>query len=43
MVTNWIWQQKDWPRFHWQKEQILPRLRLVQRNLGLLPGIRGSE
>lgn len=38
MEPFWIWQQADWPHFRWQDSEILPRLRLVQRRLGILLG-----
>jgi len=34
----WIWQQPDWPRFRWQDEKILPRLRQLQQQRGVLLG-----
>ncbi|MFQ2688720.1 DUF4172 domain-containing protein [Aeromonas caviae] len=36
MEPFWIWQQADWPNFHWRDSEILPRLRQVQRRLGIL-------
>jgi len=38
MEPFWIWQQADWPHFRWQDSEILPRLRHVQRRLGILLG-----
>ena len=38
MEPFWIWQQADWPNFHWRDSEILPRLRQVQRRLGILIG-----
>ncbi|MGT4068606.1 UNVERIFIED_CONTAM: Fic family protein [Aeromonas hydrophila] len=38
MEPFWIWQQADWPHFRWQDSEILPRLRRVQRRLGMLIG-----
>ncbi|ARW83670.1 Fic family protein [Aeromonas salmonicida] len=38
MDPFWIWQQADWPHFRWQDSEILPRLRHVQRRLGILLG-----
>lgn len=38
MEPFWIWQQADWPHFRWQDSEILPRLRQVQRRLGMLIG-----
>lgn len=34
----WIWQQPDWPRFRWQDEKLLPRLRSLQQQRGVLLG-----
>ncbi|WOG30247.1 Fic family protein [Endozoicomonas sp. 8E] len=36
--TLWIWQNKDWPQFHWQEEAVLPLLREVRFSLGVLLG-----
>jgi Fic family protein len=38
MEPLWIWQQPDWPHFRWRDSEILPRLRRVQRRLGILLG-----
>ncbi|MBS4686817.1 Fic family protein [Aeromonas sobria] len=38
MEPFWIWQQADWPHFRWRDSEILPRLRQVQRRLGILLG-----
>ncbi len=38
MEPFWIWQQADWPHFRWRDSEILPRLRHVQRRLGILIG-----
>jgi Fic family protein len=38
MTPTWIWQHGDWPHFHWQDQEILPRLRRLQRKLGILLG-----
>lgn len=38
MEPFWIWQQADWPHFRWRDSEILPRLRQVQRRLGMLIG-----
>ncbi|UYM15975.1 Fic family protein [Endozoicomonas euniceicola] len=35
---KWIWQQKDWPDFHWQEEVVLPLLRNTRLKLGVLLG-----
>jgi Uncharacterized conserved protein len=37
-MTQWIWQQPDWPDFRWQQEQVLPLLRQLQRKTGVLIG-----
>lgn len=34
----WIWQQPDWPNFHWQDAQLLPCLRHLQQQRGVLLG-----
>ncbi|TPV28837.1 Fic family protein [Pantoea anthophila] len=38
MNIHWIWQQADWPHFHWQDAVLLPRLRHLQQQRGLLLG-----
>ncbi|MGU3412620.1 Fic family protein [Enterobacteriaceae bacterium C34A] len=38
MMTQWIWQQPDWPAFRWQEESVLPLLRQLQRKSGVLIG-----
>ena len=43
MTANWIWQQQGWPHFCWQDEQLQPRLRAAQRNLGLLLGTHSAH
>lgn len=40
--TRWIWQQADWPRFHWQEERIQPILRAVRLKQGILLGKTGA-
>lgn len=42
MTANWIWQHDEWPNFCWQDKPLLPRLRMVYRNLGLLQGLHLS-
>ncbi len=42
MTVDWIWQHDEWPHFCWQDRQLLPRLRLAHRNLGLLQGLHFS-
>lgn len=39
MTVDWIWQHENWPHFCWQDRQLLPKLRQVHRNLGLLQGL----
>ena len=34
----WIWQQPDWPQFRWQEDKLLPRLRHLQQQRGVLLG-----
>jgi len=38
MNTEWIWQQADWPLFYWQDDVLLPRLRQLQQQRGILLG-----
>jgi Fic family protein len=42
MTVDWIWQHDEWPNYCWQDRQLLPRLRLAHRNLGLLQGLHLS-
>ena len=42
MAADWIWQHDEWPHFCWQDKPLLPRLRMVYRNLGLLQGLHLS-
>jgi len=39
---RWIWQQPDWPQFHWQAEALAPQLRACQQAYGQLLGMAGS-
>nr|WP_163502137.1 Fic family protein [Halomonas socia] len=41
-TPTWIWQQPDWPTFHWRAAVIQPRLQAVWRSLGMLLGRVGS-
>lgn len=41
-VRTWIWQQPDWPHFHWQEHQIQPLLRQVRLKQGILLGKTGA-
>lgn len=34
----YIWQQQDWPRFHWQEARIKPHLDVVRLLQGRLLG-----
>jgi Fic family protein len=38
---TWIWQQSDWPNFHWQNECLQPVLREVRLKQGILVGKTG--
>ncbi len=40
--ATWIWQQPDWPNFHWQDEILQPLLRKVRLKQGILLGKAGS-
>ncbi len=42
MAADWIWQHDEWPHFCWQDKPLLPRLRMVYRNVGLLQGLHLS-
>jgi Fic family protein len=37
--TTWIWQQQQWPTFHWQSEIVLPVLRKTTLRQGELLGL----
>lgn len=39
----WIWQQPNWPAFNWQEEKLLPRLRHLQQQRGVLLGRASIE
>lgn len=39
---RWIWQQADWPHFHWQAEVLAPLLRGCQQAQGRLLGMAGA-
>ncbi|MBT2371261.1 Fic family protein [Pseudomonas fluorescens] len=39
---RWIWQQPDWPHFHWQPERLAPMLRECAQAQGKLLGMSGS-
>ncbi|MNO98353.1 Adenosine monophosphate-protein transferase SoFic [compost metagenome] len=38
----WIWQQPDWPHFHWQAERLAPLLRACAQAQGRLLGMAGA-
>lgn len=40
--NRWIWQHADWPKFHWDHEQVQPLLREAHTNLGVLLGRAGT-
>ncbi|AWY41411.1 DUF4172 domain-containing protein [Pseudomonas putida] len=42
MATDWIWQQPDWPNFHWQADHLAPLLRECIQAQGQLMGMAGS-
>lgn len=39
---RWIWQQPDWPQFHWRAETLSPLLRSCQQAQGRLLGMAGA-
>lgn len=39
---RWIWQQPDWPQFHWRAEALSPLLRDCQQAQGRLLGMAGA-
>lgn len=41
-LARWIWQQADWPKFHWNLEQLQVQLALAHKSLGALQGRMGS-
>ena len=42
MEPYWIWQQPDWPNFHWQSEALTPLLRECVQTQGQLLGMTGA-
>ena len=40
--NRWIWQQADWPEFHWDHKRVEHLLRDAHTNLGVLLGRAGS-
>lgn len=41
-LDRWIWQQPDWPKFHWNLEQLQTYLGDANKSLGILLGRMGS-
>lgn len=41
-IPRWIWQQPDWPRFHWRDAEVQPCLRRARLCLGILLGKAGG-
>jgi Fic family protein len=41
-MSTWIWQHADWPHFCWQEDQIIPLLRNVRLQQGILLGKTGN-
>lgn len=39
---RWIWQQADWPQFHWQADELASLLRACQQAQGRLLGVSGT-
>lgn len=42
MTPHWIWQQPQWPAFHWQADQLSELLRQCVHEQGLLAGKMGA-
>ncbi|WP_458131390.1 Fic family protein [Pseudomonas sp. R3-41] len=42
MAPHWLWQQPDWPDFHWQAEALAPLLRECVQAQGQLLGMTGT-
>ncbi|WP_095159515.1 Fic family protein [Pseudomonas sp. Irchel 3E13] len=42
MTPHWIWQQPQWPAFHWQADQLGELLRQCVHEQGLLAGKMGA-
>lgn len=42
MAAHWIWQQAEWPDFHWQAEALAPVLRECVQAQGRLLGMTGA-
>jgi Fic family protein len=41
-LQRWIWQQADWPNFHWRIEDLQFQLRDANKSIGVLHGRIGS-
>ncbi len=41
-ADRWIWQQSDWPKFHWNLEALHSELGAANRCMGVLVGRMGS-
>ncbi len=41
-IYKWLWQSPEWPNFQWQDHTILPLLRSVRLQLGVLLGKAGA-
>lgn len=39
----WIWQQRNWPQFHWDRSVVEPLLRQTRLNQGILLGKMTSQ
>lgn len=37
-TTSWVWQQPNWPHFHWDNALVQPLLRKIHLQLGVLLG-----
>lgn len=40
---KWVWQQDDWPKFHWNDVIVQRRLRDVRLKQGILLGMAGAD
>ena len=41
-LNSWIWQQADWPKFHWSLERLQAHLGDANKSLGVLLGRMGG-
>jgi Fic family protein len=39
----WIWQQPNWPRFHWREERLAPLIRACAKAQGHLLGMSAAS